>query len=792
MNRQIFLAALLACFILVAPDAFASDANIDGILRDKAGNALPKTPVKLQDGHGAVIKTVTSEANGHFAFIDVPPGSYVLLATEKDAVLASTHISVAPGEDAHKDLSLADAQPMQVVIAQNRADKRNNLSPRTGTSAYTLGQAAIEATPQGADTSLNKVLLQAPGVAEDSAASGGLHIRGEHANLQYRLNGILLPDGVSGFGDTIDSHIIESATLLDGTLPAQYGFRTAGVVDIDTKSGMANGGTAEMMVGSGGTIQPSVSYGGSFDTNGQSGDYFFAASHLSSDLGIENPTPAASAIHDHTEQDKQFGYASYMINPMQTFEMVAGNSISTFQIPNTPNQATAGYQMNGSSAFNSATLNERQFESNQYLTAAWQGGADGVTVQIAPYVRNSETHFRPDIDGDLMFNGIASDVDYKDIATGLQNDNSWRVNGEHTLRAGFTAQNDHIQNDNTSYAFETNPGTSTPSTDGAGNNIVSPAIVNDHTKDGQLYGIYMQDEWRLTNKLTMNYGARFDDMEQYVSANQLSPRASLVYKATDSTTLHAGYARYFTPPPMELVSNGDLAAFSNTVAAPQVTANDAVKPERSHNFDVGATQQLGPRWQVGVDSYYKLVHDMLDEGQFGPALILTPFNYQHGYVYGTELSATYTGDRLKAYGNFAFSRAMGENVTSAQFNFSDPAELAYIQNHYVHLDHDQTYTLSGGVTYDVLPETTVGLDGNAGSGLRNGFANTGHLKPYGVLNASIEQKLDLIPHDQTAVRLSITNLFDSEYELRDGTGIGVGAPQYGARRGVFVAVIQKF
>ena len=778
------VAFLLLCLSCAHP-AEASTGDLDGTLLDKAGKPLPNTDVKVRDGHGAIVKTTRSDADGHFAFLNLPRGSYVLLAVQKDTVLASTHVSLAPNDTVHKDLNLSDPQMLNVVLSQSRQDVRNSLSPSTGSSAYKLNADAIESLPQGSDTSLTKILLQAPGVAEDSAASGGLHIRGEHANLQYRLNGILLPDGISGFGDTIDSHVIENATLLDGALPAQYGFRTAAVVDIDTKSGFQDGGTAEVMGGSHGTVQPSVSYGGTIDN----ADYFVAASHLSSDLGIENPTPSASAIHDHTEQDKQFGYASYPINPMQRLEVIAGNSISYFQIPNNPNQPAA-YQLDGVASFNSANLNERQFESNQYLTTAWQGGDDGVEVQIAPFIRNSETHFRPDTAGDLIFNGVASDVQYTDLATGLQNDNSWRLNSEHTLRAGFTIQNDHVEDNSNSLAIVTAGGVPLLNTNGT--NVVSSPIIDDHTKDGQLYGLYLQDEWKITDQLIFNYGARFDDMEQYVSANQLSPRAGFVYKASDTTTFHLGYARYFTPPPLELVSNGDIAGFANTTNSPATSLNGQVKPERSHNFDVGATQKLGDRWQVGLDGYYKLVHDLLDEGQFGPALILTPFNYSHGYIYGSEFSATYTGDKLKAYGNLSFSRAMGENVVSSQFNFSDPAELAYISNHFVHLDHDQTYTLSAGATYDVLDNTTVGVNTNGGSGLRDGFANTSHLQPYATLDASIEQKLNLIPHDATAVRLSIVNLFNSAYELRDGTGIGVGAPQWGARRGLFAAVIQKF
>ena len=765
---------LLTTALLISSPAWAATANVDGTLHDKAGAVLANTQVKLQNGQGVVVKIATSDAQGHYKFTGVAAGSYVLLATQKDAVLGSTHLSVAGAEDLHKDLNLSDDQTMNIVIGQ-RLEARNDLSPRTGTSAYTINQQSIEALPQGADTPLDKVLLQTPGVAEDSAASGSLHIRGEHADVQYRLNGILLPDGISGFGDTIDSHIIASATLLDGVLPAQYGFRTAGVVDIDTKTGFENGGSASLMGGSNGTLQASVDYAGTAND----ANYFVSATHLSSDLGIENPTPAANAIHDHTEQNKQFGYADYMINPYQRLEMAAGDAISYFQIPNNPNQ-TPQFSITGvatpipeaSTSASSRAINSSPPRGKAAMTE--------VTVQIAPYVRNSETHFRPDVDGDLIYNGLASDVQYTDLATGLQNDNSWRINGEHTLRGGFTVQNDHVQSDATSYAL----------TNASGDTVVSSPIVNDHTKDGQLYGTYLQDEWKLTDALTMNYGARFDDMEQYVSANQLSPRIAFVYKATDTTTLHAGYARYFTPPPMELISTSDIAAFANTTGA-QTGADSPVKPERSNSFDIGATQKIGTHWEIGNDAYYKLVHDMLDEGQFGTALILTPFNYEHGYIYGDEVTATYTGDKLKGYGNFAFSRAMGEDVSSAQFNFS-PAELAYISNNYVHLDHDQTYTLSGGVTYDVLENTTLGSDMHAGSGLRDGFANTSHLPPYATLDLSAEQKLDLMPHDQTAIRLSVTNIMNSAYELRNGTGIGVGAPQWGARRGVFLALVQKF
>src|ERR1700679_3818270 len=118
---------------------------------------------------------------------------------------------------------------LQVYVTKYREQARNDFSPETGTSAYALDEQSINAMPQGADNSLDKLLEQTPGAAQDSY--GQIHLRGEHADLQYRLNGILLPEGISGFGQTLDPRMIESMTLMDGALPAQYGDRTAGIVD---------------------------------------------------------------------------------------------------------------------------------------------------------------------------------------------------------------------------------------------------------------------------------------------------------------------------------------------------------------------------------------------------------------------------------------------------------------------------------------------------------------------------------------------------------------------------------
>ena len=112
------------------------------------------------------------------------------------------------------------------------------------------------------------MLLQAPGVSQDSAASGSLHVRNDHANLQFRINGILLPDGVTGFGSIFDTSFIGSMSLVTGALPAEYGLRTTGLVDITTRTDLFNNsGSVGVYGGSHGTITPSFEYGGTFGSN---------------------------------------------------------------------------------------------------------------------------------------------------------------------------------------------------------------------------------------------------------------------------------------------------------------------------------------------------------------------------------------------------------------------------------------------------------------------------------------------------------------------------------------------
>jgi outer membrane receptor protein involved in Fe transport len=173
--------------------------------------------------------------------------------------------------------------------------------------------------------------------------------------------------------------------------------------------------------------------------------------------------------------------------------------------------------------------------------------------------------------------------------------------------------------------------------------------------------------------------------------------------------------------------------------------------------------------------------------------VYSTFNYAKGRIKGVEFTANYDNGPLSAYFNLAASRAIGSQVITSQYNF-DPDDLAYVADHYIFLDHDQAYSSSGGISYAFDDATRVGADYLFGSGLRKDGAvpNGASLPSYFQLNLSLSHDFDFASTGKLHTQLAVINALDRTYELRDGSGIGVGAPQFGPRRGVYLTLQKDF
>ena len=707
-------------------------------------------------------------------------------AADDQAATAATAATTVPAP-------ASDTSTMQqvAVTAAHLKSERIGLSPKVGTTVYSIDRHMIDQLGQGDNTPFNEVLLRLPGVAQDSKGSGSLHVRDDHGDVQYRINGVQLPESITGFGQSIDTRFVSNIDFMTGALPAQFGLRTAGIIDIDTKEGTAKpGGRIGIQVGSRNYVEPSAEF---FGTVGKF-NYYLSGSYLGNSLGIENPTSGLNAVHDKTRQNKTFGSLSYFLDDDTRLGLMFGTYNGRFQIPNNPGQAPGftlgGYSdaQAGTSSLASGDVNENQREVNRFLVLSLQKTIGDLSYQVSAFHQYSELHYTPDPVGDLVYNGVASDTLRSNTSSGMQFDLGYKLNAQHTVRTGVAYTRQRTESNNSVGVFATDA-------DGAQTSTTPFTVIDDSSKVGKTSSFYLQDEYHITEPLTINYGVRYDKVQAYTDEDQWSPRLNVAYKLSPATALHAGYSRYFSPPPQELAAQSSINLYANTTNAAAVPVSDNVKAERTNYYDMGLSHQLNSKITLTADVYYKKIKNLLDEGQFGQALILSPFNYARGYAKGIELSGIYADKNWGGFLNLTTQQAKGENIVSGQSLFA-PEELAYIANHYIYLDHDQTFTVSGGAHYHFDGDTQIAGDFLYGSGLRNtpdgDSPNSASLPSYTTVNLNLTHTWKNTAAGTVEGRLAMLNVFDHSYLLRDGSGVGVGAPQYGTRRTIYAGLSTSF
>ena len=210
-------------------------------------------------------------------------------------------------------------------------------------------------------------------------------------------------------------------------------------------------------------------------------------------------------------------------------------------------------------------------------------------------------------------------------------------------------------------------------------------------------------------------------------------------------------------------------------------------------FDAGISRQITKPWQVTLDSFCKLAKNLLDDGQFGTAVILNNFNYTSGTVYGAELSSTYKQGPFSAYGNFSYVQTWAKNIDSVENEFPNN-ELAYLSANHIQLDHQGRFTGSGGVSYTFLKDTRVYTDFSmamacapASRILKNFLPIGRQMSAWNTSGICIRAGIS-----ELKLRFDCLNLFDQVYEIRDGTGLGIAAPAYGPRRAFYGGITAVF
>ncbi len=791
MRKNLFLRISLAgiliqlafCTTAIAANVKTSttaEYRITGVVKDALGRPIKQAALRLQDSNGRVVAHASSNDTGEFSLSVGALGPYAVVVTKKGLKTATEIVTVKSQGVANLDITLESESALSLRVVTTVINPQPNAISQTGNSEYTLSQHDIAALPQGEQTPINEVLLQMPGVVQDDEAQ--VHIEGEHEDLQWRVNGVMMPmDSFTGFGQIFNSFFVKRVSLLDGILPVTYGYRDAGVLDMVTKDGCSNpGGNAGFYGGQRETVQPSFEYGGCEGA----GSYYVTGTFLHNNLAFSSATPGPTPYHNTTDQGQGFGYFTYQINPLTKLSVITGASVNNSQYPSEPG-LTPQFKLQGINAaeYPSTDIAENLYQ-DYYFGIASLSGVIGpeINYQVAYTSAYSVIKFIPDRIGDLIYQGIASHSFHSEFDNSLQTDVSRKFDltesglGTHDLGAGFYLGEYGVELDDTSLTFHA---TGMPPVQ---TSAIPFQIVENNNELNFLYGVYLQDIWQVNEKLTVTAGIRFDGVSGIINTNMPSPRVNLLYQLDKNTAFHAGFARYFQTPDFQTISARSFTDFQNTTA-PVAMGGLTPLPERDSYWNAGVLRHFGSHLTVQENAYFRLSHDLIDLGQFGFVPIFTPFNYTNGRIYGSESSASFDWEKLSVRGNFTYSVAQGNDLATGQFNFT-PGEVAYIKTHYIFLDHNQQYSASGGITYR-WSSYLFSVDGTYGSGLRAGFANTDELGENFQINLSVEKGWQVAGVGLVKTRVVLINATDNINELRNGTGIGIFEPGYGPRRTIY-------
>ncbi|HUN59611.1 MAG TPA: TonB-dependent receptor [Candidatus Binataceae bacterium] len=758
---------------------------ISGTVIDALGRPVAGAEVKLQNAGGASILRTVSGANGRFAVEPLKGGLYVVLVAKPGFHAADKVVAYPSHEQQPLTIVLGAESALTVPVQASMIQGPNSVS-YTGANKYTVTAQDIKDLPRGENTTITDVLTQMPGVAIDQNQQ--IHIRNtEGPQFQYEINGVMVPLDINTnppFISMINPMFVDRLSLLDGILPSRYSYATGGVVDIQTKDGCSQpGGSVSVYGGQRDTLQPSFQYGG---CEGKF-SYYVSGLYSQSNTAFSSATPAPDAIHDYTNQGQGFGFFAYDLNPTTRLSLLTSMAVSDNQLPNQENlppefclggitSCVSSPPASTADLYPSAHINS-YLNFRDYLSMLSLNGtpATGLSYQLAYAAHYISQKFEPDNIGELIYQGVASNAFHSDLDNTLQGDLTYQL-GHQTLGAGFYLGEYGVEADDDSLVFKVDDVT------GDQTSNVPVRVINNANKINLLSGIYLEDTWQLTEKLRVNLGVRWDRLSGFTYQNQIDPTINFVYLLRPDTTLHAGFARYMQVPSFQGISPGAPAAFAGTTG---FAGTGTVTPETEDDleWDAGFVQQLTRHITVSEDAFYEYNHHYLDTGQFGDVPIFAPFNYQHGYIWGTETAITYTTKDLSIHASTTIGRNMQTGVATGQFNF-DPDELGYIDRHYIVLDHQPLYGASGGITYSWKP-WSFSLDTLYSSGLRGGFADLESLPHVTQTDLSAQRGFDLPHIGEVTNRITLLNIFDRTNLIRPAEGIGIFQAAYGPRITVY-------
>ena len=792
-------AVAFALILAVSFAVFGANLGIiEGTVLGDGDSPVAGAKVQLLTRDGRPVDEHVTDAAGHFEFEQVPFGSYRIRAAGAAGLVTEQEVRIASGDVVVAPISLRPAAEQQVVVQGRRA-----LAPapaRVPSSVATLDREQIEELPRGGTQSVNEILATQPGFVYDSF--GNLFARGNHANIQYQLDGVPLPDSVSGlFGGFLSPKLIDGMEVLTGGLGVEYGERLAAVVNLNSRRPPEEGeGQIEMQAGSYATLNPSLLYGK------QMGAWSVLAggSYRTTDRALD---PAVPDLVQHAggDEERAFLKVEYGTSDRTHVTLLGAYAHNFYRIPidttvapldpSLPNGGRNPDQYgNDPPPFFPADTNQTENEHDGFALLSIRHDFDPRTsLRVALSYRHSYGFLFGDAQHSLGPSqdpcstddagnttcATASDVTRTaDHLVGYA-EQLWRVGEDHVVKLGGQVDQLFATTDYTAY-------TRSDALQGPDPALTVRGSDTSHATTG---GAYLEDRATF-GRVVVTGGVRFDFQRVAFVGNPetafdvgFGPRLGIAYSISNDTVVHAFAGLLWQPPP---VLDSPAAARILGLVPPGTAVTYDLKPEKDRYAEVGIESRVLPELTLKLTGWGKLSDDQLDDVGVGSTNLISPYNFREGRAGGIEASAILVlGRRFQAFANGTLQKAMGRGIESAQYLFG-PDDLA--NDGWQFLDHDQRWKASAGATFKESGWRLSSLF-EYGSGLRTGPANDQHVPAHVRVDLGAGYEFRGLPM-RPALAVDLVNLFDARYAYRINNGFN--GSHWAPGRSIFARVSATF
>ena len=681
------LIAALGLLLLAAPALGQSTTAIAGVVADEQGAAIPGVSVHLRQASSGLERQTTTDSTGRYEIANLPLGVHDVAFRLPGFSPVERRVEAATGAPIALDVRLtlaAITDAIQVTPPAPVVD-RSSAGTRHAVAVTRIERMPVAVTSRG----LEGVLVAFPGFAQN--ANGAIHPRGAHNQMTFVVDGLPISDQLTGaFANALDVGVVQTAELVIGHIPAEFGSKVSGVAVLNSRSGLGTGrgfaGAVSLAAGGFGTVQSSVQIGGE---RGRVG-YFGSVTTLRTDRFLDQVT--IDNRHNAGHATRGFARLDVRLDDRTQLRGHAMGGGSRFELANLRSQQAAGQD-------------QRQALDDVSAWGSIVRTLDAAsTLESTIGYRTTTAHLRPS-QGDTPVTAMQD----RRLSTYTANVRYARSLGAGLVRAGADVQRFPVRE---RFAMAlTAPGFNAPESPGYNEALLPHDLTRggapftfDDARTGHQASAFVQSTFAL-GPASIAAGVRYDEYRFLVDGRHLQPRVGVAYTVPGrDVVLRASYNRNYQTPPNEnlLLSNSEAASRLAPASVRDAVGGTyrPIRPERQDVFEAGLQFAAGRRVTIDASAYRKVSRDQQDNNNFFDTGIIFPTTLQGIDVIGAEARLAL----LPVRGiSGSLSATTGRAISTPPFTgglFLGQDAVDLLSSGPFAIDHDQRLSVHGLVAID--------------------------------------------------------------------------------------------